>query len=282
MRRRPNHWVATVTIMLVSIVAVAGVDAQQRRETAQRQQAQGRPQVASEAERALREMSRYMASMRAFEVKADSVIEVVAENGQKLQFLSSSKVTVRRPDRLRSERHDPERVATLYYDGNSITLFDEDANTWATINAPPALDEMVVFARDNLGIEAPGADLLGSDVYGTLMEDVRSGIYVGLEHIDGIPAHHLAFRNRGGTDWQIWIREGTVPLPLRYVVVSTDVRSQPQFQVNLRDWEREPQISDADFEFEPPVGSRQIEFLSAVAARDAIRTERRRARTQGE
>lgn len=279
--RRPNHWVAAMTMILVSTAAVVGVDAQQRRETAQRQ-TQGQPRVASEADRVLREMSRYMTNLRAFEVKADSVLEVVAENGQKLQFLSSSKVMVRRPDRLRSERHDAERVATLYYDGNSITLFDEDANLWASTSAPPALDEMVVFARDNLGIEAPGADLLASDVYATLMEDVRSGIYVGREHIDGIPVHHLAFRNRGGADWQIWIREGAVPLPLRYVVVSTDVPSQPQFQVNLRDWEREAQISDADFEFEPPVGARQIEFRDVMAARDATRSERRRVRTQGE
>jgi hypothetical protein len=268
-----------VSMTLASMAAIADVNAQQRRESRQRQtQAQGRSDVAPEADRILREMSRYMAGLNAFEVNADSVTEVVTENGQKLQFLASSKVKVQRPDRLRSERRGPEAVATLYYDGNSITLFDESANLWATADAPRTLDEMIVFARENLDIEAPGADLLGSDVYSTLMEDVRSGMYVGREHIDGIAVHHLAFRNRGGTDWQIWIREGAVPLPIRYVVVSTDLTSQPEFEVTLRDWDRAPQMTNADFEFEPPLGegARQIEFLHAVERRDAARRQQQR------
>jgi len=186
-----------------------------------------RRDVAPEADRVLREMSQYLAGLRAFRVSADSALEVVLQSGQRLQFVQASQVVVRRPDRLRSERHGAEVDATLYYDGQRVTLFGRRDNVWATAEAPHTLDEMIDFARDELDIEAPGADLLASDTYATLMEDVRSGIYVGQEQMGGMDVHHLAFRNRGGTDWQIWVQAGQTPLPMRYVIVSTDVRSHP-------------------------------------------------------
>lgn len=282
MTRKTRTWIGAGAIALAAIAAAGaiGVSAQQRPRGAQGRTAARPPDVAPEADRVLRGMSEYLAGLRAFRVSADSAIEVVLENGQKLQFLAASQVEVRRPDRLRSERRGAQVDAVLYYDGDSVTLHGRRQNLWATVDAPRTLDEMIDFARDELDIEAPAADLLASDPYAILMEDVRSGMYVGQEEVGGVNTHHLAFRNRGGTDWQIWVQDGATPLPVRYVVVSTDVRSHPEFAVTLHDWDSRSPVSDADFTFEAPSGAQQIEFLRARQARDAAR-ERRQGRREG-
>jgi hypothetical protein len=41
------------------------------------------------------------------------------------------------------------------------------------------------------------------------------GSYIGREEVGGSVTHHLAFRNPN-VDWQIWIRDGQQPLPLKY------------------------------------------------------------------
>jgi hypothetical protein len=240
--------------------------------------------VPPQVDQILRGMSQHLAGMRAFRVDADSSLEAVLDNGQKLQFLASSQITVRRPDRLRSERRGPEADLVLYYDGNAMTLFGRRQNLYATTPAPHSLDEAIDFARNELDIEAPGADLLASDVYTSLMEDVRSAVYVGEEMVDERNTHHLAFRNRGGTDWQIWVTDGADPLPVRYVIVSTDVRSQPELTVALHDWDTQAAISDADFQFEAPAGAHQIEFrrASEMASRARSQHRQRVQHPQGE
>lgn len=270
MERADGTKLRIVAGALVLAAGVTGaswtIDAQQR----PRRETQGaRAAVDPEADRHLRAMSEHLAGMRAFRVDADSVHEVVLEDGQKLQFLASSRVTVRRPDHLRSERRGALADLVFYYDGDSITLQGRRANVFATMDAPPTLDEAIEVARTELDIDAPGADLLGADVYRTLMADVTSGRYVGQAEVDGVSCHHLAFRSRGGTDWQVWIQDGATPLPMRYVVVSTDVRSQPQFEVALHDWDATSAMSDAEFQFEAPPGAQRIEFRSAIEARRA-------------
>lgn len=256
---------AAALAVLVALVATT-IAAQQRPRREQAGQG-GAASIDPEADRLMRAMSQQMAGMRAFRVEADSVHEVVLENGQKLQFLASSEIAVRRPDRLRSEREGEMTRLALYYDGDSITLYGRRANAWATRDAPGTIDEALELARTELDLDAPGGDLLAADVYGTLMPDVRSGRYVGPAEVRGVAAHHLAFRTRSGTDWQVWIQDGATPLPLRYVVVSTDVRSEPQFAVDLHDWDTAPAMSEADFEFEPPPDARRIEFRSVLEAR---------------
>ncbi|WP_169791344.1 DUF2092 domain-containing protein [Sandaracinus amylolyticus] len=262
---------AIAAVAAISAAAWTG-DAQQRPrgEAAARG---ARPAVDPEADRHLRAMSQYLAGLRSFRVDADSSLEVVLESGQKLQYLASSRVSVRRPDRLRSERHGALADLTLYYDGDSITLHGRRANLFATADAPRTLDQAIDFARDELDIEAPAADLLMSDVYRTLGAEAASGTYVGTAEVGGVNCHHLAFRGRSGSDWQLWIQEGATPLPMRYVVVSTDVRSQPQFAVDLHDWQTNAAMSDAEFAFEPPPGAQRIEFRRVL--------EERRAQGQG-
>lgn len=213
------------------------------------------------ADEVLHRMSAYLASLGSFRVDAHSVDELVLKNGQKLQELASSRLAVKRPNRLRSDRLGPASDVVFRYDGGEFSVYGKRTGMYATTAAPANLDHAIDVARDKLGIYAPGADLLYADPYAVLTEDVVHGMYVGLEPVDGVNCHHLAFRGKD-VDWQIWVQDGAQPLPRRYVITSKNEPGQPEFVVNLSRWEPQASIPDQEFSFAPPPGATRIEFLT--------------------
>jgi hypothetical protein len=218
------------------------------------------PEIAPQADEALREMSDYLAGLQGFTVHTEGSIEVVLKDGQKLAFPFASNVQVRRPDRLRSDRVGEATAMQFYYDGRTFTLFGEKARLWARADAPPTLDEAIEAARVDLDLEAPGADLLSSDVYATLTEDVVSGFVVGDAMIDGTKCRHLAFRGNE-VDWQIWIEDGPRPVPRRYSITSKRIEGAPAFTVELKDWDTSANPPDSVFQFTPPPDATRIDFF---------------------
>lgn len=218
----------------------------------------GEAKIEPRADKELRRMSQYLGSLQTFSFKAESVDEVVLKSGEKLQYPSSSEVYVRRPNGLRSNRVGAVKLS-LYYDGSAITLYGHEKKLYATAKAPESLDEAITFARETLSLEAPGADLLFSDPYAILTEDVVSGRYVGMATVDGQAVHHLAFEGNQ-SDWQIWIEDSKTPLPRRFVITSKHVLSCPQYTVSLSDWNTSPRLTNRSFEFQPPSGAKEISF----------------------
>jgi hypothetical protein len=185
---------------------------------------------------------------------------VVLKSGQKIEFNASSEVDVQRPNQVRSDRKGELAHVSLFYDGSSVTIYGRRANFYATAKAPPTIDATIDFLRDRLDIDIPAADLLTSDPYRVLMEDVVAGMYVGKADIGGVPCHHLAFRG-DKTDWQIWIEDSVNPVPRKLVVTTKDVRSMPEFSVELHDWNLDPRWTPNFFTFVPPRGAERIDFL---------------------
>src|SRR5262245_18928773 len=139
--------------------------------------------VDAKADELLRKMSSDLANAQTFQVDASHVHEVVTKAGDKIQVLAQARITVQRPDKLRSDRTGAIADLSMYYDGKNVSIFGKKTKLYATAKAPGTIDEMIDFARDELGLEAPGADLLYSDVYTGLMEDVISGTYLGTEPV---------------------------------------------------------------------------------------------------
>src|SRR5262245_16572020 len=150
---------------------------------------------------------------------------------------------------------------TLYYDGKHVTLFGKRTQYYATMDAPDNIDAAIDFARDQLGLDAPAADLLYADAYKGLMENVQTGRYIGNEPVGDRMCHHLAYHG-ATTDWQIWIEDGPRPLPCRYVITSTDVKGQPELVVAFARWDTAPHLAANTFDFTPPSGATQIPFLN--------------------
>lgn len=260
---RRSVWIASLAGLLGLTALGAQMVSSGRAQEGERRVSPG--EIDPRAAAVVRRMSDHLKGLRRFEVTADHTTEVVLDTGQKLQLLATSTLQLDRPNRLRSERRGPLAHVTLYYDGDTITIVGHRKNMYARTDAPDDLDAALDFARDRLNADAPAADLLYTDSYRGLMEGVRSGIYVGPAEIDGVVCDHVAFEG-DEVDFQLWVERGEHPLPRRYVIVSKDQRSAPEFTVELRDWNVEPTFAAGFFEFEPPPGAQRIEFLDAVEA----------------
>lgn len=217
----------------------------------------------------LRATTDYLASLERFSVDGQAALEVVLTSGQKLQFDNSVALTVERPNKLRAVRKGEVADQVFYYDGNQLTLFNPDSNVYAVESVPGTLDGALDFARDELDIVAPAADLIYADAYADLAADMESGFVVSEKAlIGGVACTHLAFR-KPGIDIQIWVRNGSEPLPLKYVLTTTDMLANPQFVVTLSGWDTKPRVEADHFRFTPPAGAKKIEFLRATPAASA-------------
>jgi hypothetical protein len=208
------------------------------------------------ADKLLHEMSDRLSALPRFQIVTHNVLEAVTKDGRKLQFDSDSKTDVERPNKLLSQRLGELAKLRFYYDGKSFTLYEQSRNYYATAPAPANLDAAVDAALEGLDIEAPLADLIVSDPYKALMEDVTRGDYVSESTIEGSPCHHLAYEGTD-TDWQIWI-DAQTKLPRKYLIISKNVQSWPEFSVVVRSWNLEP--PPVDFTFRPPPGAARINF----------------------
>ncbi len=129
------------------------------------------------------------------------------------------------------------------------------------MEAPDNIESAVDHADRTFGLVAPGADLISRNSYDVLIEDVQSGVYVGLSTVHGVETHHLAFRGEE-TDWQVWIENSETPLPKKFIITTKWLAGAPQFTAFFTDWNISVQLKESLFTFVTPDGAEKIDFLS--------------------
>jgi hypothetical protein len=210
------------------------------------------------ARKILKAMSDYVASQKVISLTYDSDIEVLTAELQKIQFTSSGQLLLSRPDRLRASRTGGYTDVEFILDGKTFTVHDRDNGAYAQSAAAGSVDQVIGRLRDEYFVEAPGADLLLSNAYGTLTENVISAKHIGQGVIDGVECEHLAFRTEE-TDWQIWIEAGKNPIPRKYVITSKTVAAAPQYTLRIKEWKTDAQVANT-FAFSPPAGAKKLDF----------------------
>jgi hypothetical protein len=214
-----------------------------------------------DADEILRAMSRYLAGTPAFSVSADIGNEVVTLQGQKLQFNSSADVMVQRPSRVHVTRRGRFADAEVFYDGKQLTLHGKTLNAYFQKDLTGTLDQALDALEKGLGISMPGGDLLLADPYKALTAGVTSSSYLGISYVGGVAAHHLAFRTPT-VDWQVWVREGNEPLPMKYLITTTWTTGAPQYSVQFSNWNTRPSIPANRFTFVAPKGATRVDALA--------------------
>ena len=132
---------------------------------------------------------------------------------------------------------------------------------YAQINGVKTVDDALRALEMEAGLDPPGADLLFSDPYAILVSGVESARYLGVAYVDGVECHHVAFRE-DKVDWQLWIRAGDAPLPMKYVITSKWVLGAPQHAVRLKNWNTSPQFPADQFTIAVPEGAPKIGTLA--------------------
>jgi len=212
-----------------------------------------------DAVKILKAMSDYMASQKSISLSFDTDIEVITSEIQKIQFASSGKLLLSRPDKLRASRTGGYADVELAFDGKTVTVFGKNLNAYTQADAPSTIDQLVDLLRNQWGFELPGADLLVSNPYEALMSDVITAKHIGQGVIDGVECEHLAFRNQD-TDWQLWVETGDRPIPRKFVITSKATAAAPQYTLVIKDWKTDVELSPDVFAFQPPADAKHVDF----------------------
>jgi hypothetical protein len=208
-------------------------------------------------------MSTYLAAAEQFNFEAHDMVDEVLDFGQKIQFASTRRISVRRPDRASADIIGDLVDERVRYDGTSLTILDNRRHVYAVTDVPETIDRMLDYVAQRFGIAMPLADLLFSDPYAAVIGQVRLGRYVGLHEVQGTKCHHLAFR-QDSVDWQIWIQKGDKPLPRKLVITYKASPGQPQYIVLLDKWDLSRQFADGAFALKAPERVKQVDFASLV------------------
>jgi len=214
----------------------------------------------------LKAMSDYMAAQKSISITYDNAFEVVTSDKQKIQVAASGEVQLMRPDKLRATRHGGFADVEMILDGKTFTVFGKDANVYLQAPMSGTIDQDIDEIREKLHRAIPGADLLSSNVYATLMDGVTDIKDLGSGVIGGKECDHLAFRSEE-IDWQIWIAQGPEPHPCRYVITTRTIEGQPQYTLTVTGFKAgEGAVAANAFAFTPPAGAARIEAGDAKGA----------------
>jgi len=218
-----------------------------------------KPRVDPEAMRILKSMSDFLGSHDQFTYNVVNMREDLTRSGHRVDHEIASKVTVDRPNKLKVVREGHLIDQEIFYNGDSIVIFEPNKKIYSKVVAPDTINATLRFARKELGIGYPAADLIYSDTFPLLTKGVISATVVGKEMIAGHRCDHLLF-TLPGVDFQIWIVDRGDPLPFKYIVTDTGTRQLLSIVARLDSWNLEPRIDMSDFEFVPPEGSRLMPF----------------------
>src|SRR5262249_3873930 len=131
--------------------------------------------------------------------------DYVLDDGQKVRLTARGELRVARPNRLRADVVSDRKERSFYYDGKTFTLESPRIGYYATLAAPPTLNDLADLLQQRYGIELPLVDLFRWGSRDTDRSQITSAMYVGEAKVDGATADQYAFR-QPGLDWQIWIQ----------------------------------------------------------------------------
>jgi hypothetical protein len=218
-------------------------------------------EVEEDALKALKRMGAYLDTLKTFGLTANSTIDVVTVDGQRLQLDGVTNYKVRRPNGFVIDLNSDIKKRTFFYDGKSFTVSAPELKYYATVDAPATNIATLDAIYDKYGIALPLEDLFHWNGDKTREDKLISGFAVGPATIDGVPTEHYAFREKD-MDWQIWIQKGDKPLPKKLVIIDRTDETGPTYVARLN-WVENPVYTQKDFAFTPAGDAKPIKFMAA-------------------
>jgi len=223
--------------------------------------ARAKGDIEPEAVQALQRMSAYLGSMTAFEVRSQTSLDIVTVSDQRVQLDGVVTYKVRRPDGFVIDVDSDLKKRRFIYDGKKFTVVAPKLDYYAQVNAPPTIRETLQAISDRFGITLPLEDLFRwNDPASARSDRLDSAFKVGTATIDGVETDQYAFRE-ADVDWQVWIRQGSEPLPLKVVIVDRSDPANPAYTARLN-WKVSPSLTPTDFTFQPDKDAKQIRLLA--------------------
>jgi len=203
----------------------------------------------------------YLGNLDQFTVQTQGTYEDLLDGIHRVDYETSSRLTVKRPDNIHIERYGLKMHQIFYFDGKDFTLNNSYDKVYATEPVSGDIEDMLAVARDSLGISGPASDLVYRNSFSLLSQDIKSAKVIGKEMIGDMMCDHLFFDRSDGVSFQIWISDSAPYLPYKYVVTDTSTPNLLSFGIVMSNWDTDPKISDKLFQFTPTKDLKKIMFL---------------------
>ena len=210
---------------------------------------------------ALKEMSAYLMSANTLAITSQGSMDVVTNDGQRIQLDGRTNYKVRRPGFVVDYVSDI-KSRRFVYDGKTFTVYSPTLGYYSSVPAPGTNREVLDTIYSKFGIALPLEDLFrwGDPSGGQRIEALKSAYEVGSATVDGVETDHYAFRE-ADVDWEVWIQQGDQPLPRKLVIVDRTDPTRPTFTARLT-WQVNPTFTDADFTFVPDANAKKIQLAT--------------------
>lgn len=222
-----------------------------------------RAEQAGQTEQALAtlaRMSKFLSSQPTLRFEADIQYDAVQRSGQKVEFGSQRKLAFARPNHVRVDvSHWNGEEELITFDGHHLSATLLGRRVFASREFEGTGAEALELLVDEHGLAAPLADLLRRDLASEIADRVISARHLRTVTIGGLLCDHLAFRAER-IDFQLFIRQGDEPFPVRFIIDYHTEAGSPQFRAQLRDWDVAADLPDSLFRFLPAVGAQRIPF----------------------
>jgi hypothetical protein len=206
----------------------------------------------------LRAMSTYLETMPAFNVEATETHDSVEKSGERVQRSNQRRLFVTKPNMARSETTGDGVSRQLWYDGKQVTIYSKGHNSFATVDAPNTLPEMVMSMTGDYGLPFPLADVLYTDLFYALSAELMTADYVGLHKVGDVVCDHLAF-SQETIDWQIWVEKSAQPIPRKIQITYKLEPGAPVYTMEVSAWSPLKEQPSA-YRFTPPKDAIEIEM----------------------
>ncbi|MGB2664727.1 MAG: DUF2092 domain-containing protein, partial [Candidatus Acidiferrum sp.] len=130
----------------------------------------------------------------------------------------------------------------FYYDGKMMMAYAPTENLVAVSDAPPTLDETMEVAYHIAAIYFPFDDVIVSDPYKDISDDLRNAFYIGQSNVVGGTTTDMIAYDTGGVFIEIWIgADDKLPRMLR--AIYGDDPQHLRHRLELSNWRIDPNVT---------------------------------------
>lgn len=252
-------------LLLVGATSLSAPLAAQPAPAAQAAQAApAAPVLEEEALAAIGRVQAFLKTVKTLELRADVTTQEVYNSGQKITYGQRFVYRIERPNRLQLDFKSDLMTRRIFFDGSRTTVVDPGNGVYAQFDKAGTVGELFDAAEQNYGIELPLADLLDWGDPNFTPERPASGFVVGPALVGNARTTHYAFRTPG-IDYELWILDGDVPLPVKVAITNTDDPAQPQYVATLS-WNLTPTFAADAFLFTPGPKDVKVPFRAPSKA----------------
>jgi hypothetical protein len=217
------------------------------------------PKLEAKAIDLLKAMSAKLAAAKTISFQAVSAYESPSRFGPPLLYMTVSDVMLQRPDKLRIVSPGDGPASEFIYDGKQMLAYAPAEDLVAVADAPATIDGALKAAYDSADIYFPFTDVIVSDPYQAIAQDLRVAFYIGSSQaVGGVKTEMLALAN-DRIFVQLWIgADDKLPRMSRAVYLEDPARLRQQ--VELSDWKIDGAVPADSFSGERARKAKPIPF----------------------